>query len=114
MEEITILPKVCPSSTEQIACSPSGIEYNMSIRDYQNLSGAQVRVNRKATNRIMGNRKQSPSERDRNEKRKRALGEIFDIICDQEEEEMDNSSPIKKGICYYHDQEIPYTKKTKG
>lgn len=115
MDEIEILPQQGSPVAIQLAVSPRGESYSMSIRDYQSLGGAPLKVNRKGSNRIMGNRKQSPSEKDRDSRKKQALTEIFDLISHQEEERasLTSSSSVKR-ICHYHGRDIPYTKRTKG
>ena len=114
MEEIAILPSTNPSSIGQMAFSPEGIEYRMSIRDYQNLSGPPLRFNRKATNRIMGKRNKSPSEKDHDSKRKRALEDIFDIISNQEQVGPSSTSSATGGTCQYKGQVISYKKRRNG
>ena len=77
MDEIDILPIDNSRNNGQVIHSPTGAEYSMSIRDYQNLSRSNLKINKKKTNRIIGNRKRSPSEIDQDKKRKRALEEIL-------------------------------------
>jgi len=113
MEEIEILPTVGNSMADSNVSSPSGIEYSMSIRDYQSLSNSNLKVNRKKTNRIMGNRKRAPSEKDRDNRRKRALGEIFDIISEQEENGPNPTDEETNHICLYQGKEIQYVKLSK-
>jgi hypothetical protein len=113
MEEIEILPRVGNSVTDSNVSSPLGCEYSMSIRDYQSLSNSNLKVNRKKTNRIMGNRKRAPSEKDKDNKRKRALGEIFDIISEQEENDPNPTDEETKHICLYQGREIQYVKRSK-
>ena len=115
MEEIEILPR-SQSPHVGLTGSPDGVEYTMSIRDYQSLGTSSLKVNRKATNRIQGNRKRSPSERDRDEKRLRALNDLFSIISEQEYENPEplGPSPLPtRRICRYEGRDIPYTKRQK-
>ena len=111
MEEIEILPKQNNEATTPTVTSPSGIEYSMSIRDYQNLSNSSLKINRKKTNRIMGNRKRSPSEIDRNLKRRKALEEIFDMISKEEEDNLSQADTTINKVCTYKGQDIPYKKR---
>jgi hypothetical protein len=62
----------------------------------------------------MGNRKRSPSEIDKDTKRKRALEEIFDIISKQQGDDPDPEEPEIKKICKYKGRDVPYVKRTKG
>ena len=113
MDEIDILPNNSGNNGQTIH-TPTGAEYRMSIRDYQNLSRSNLKINKKKTNRIIGNRKRSPSEIDQDKKRKIALEEIFEMISKQEEEEdRDLENPDKKRVCKYKGQEIPYKKRRK-
>jgi len=68
----------------------------------------------KVTNRIMGNRRKSPSEIDRGMERKRVLAEIYDIVSKQESK---NPTPLDSTIapvCHYKGKKIPYKKRAKG
>ena len=115
MNEIELSPEHSSPKARQLISSPPSETHSISIRDYMKLNSPDVRVNRKATNRIMGNRKRPPSEVERSKKRKKALAEIYDIVTEQEEE---NPTPLdSKTIttCQYKGKTIPYKKRsTKG
>ena len=57
MDEIDILPNDNSRNNGQVVHTPTGVEYSMSIRDYQNLSRSNLKINKKKTNR--NNRKQT-------------------------------------------------------
>ena len=59
----------------------------------------------------MGNRKRSPSEIDRTVKRRKALGEIFDMISKEEDENLDQAATTIDKVCTYKGQDIPYKKR---
>lgn len=113
MDEIDILPQRGSPGESRSASSPSGVTYSMSIRDYQCLSGPSVKFNLKSTNRIMGNRTRSPSEQDRDKKRKQALTEIYDLISEQGSDGPSEPGPSKR-VCHYKGQDISYIKRSKG
>ena len=113
MDEIDILPEDNPGNNGQVINTPTGAEYGMSIRDYQNLSRSNLKINKKKTNRIRGNRKRSPSEIDQDRKRKKALGEIFEMISKQEEEDPGLQKTVNDKVCTYKGQVIPYKKRTR-
>ena len=112
MDEIDILPGNNSVNVGQAIHTPTGVKYSMSIRDYQDLSRSNLKINKKKTNRIIGNRKRSPSEIDQDKKRRRALEEIFEEISKQEKEESrDLEDHDMKKICRYKGREIPYRRR---
>ena len=115
MDQIEILPRRQSLPYKKTVESPEGVEYSMSIRDYQSLATSNLKVNKKGTNRIRGNRLRAPSEKDRDEKRARALDEIFRTIKDQEARKP--SSPdtdhTLNRTCHYNGRDIPYSKRQK-
>jgi hypothetical protein len=115
MDQIEILPRRQSLPYKETVESPEGVEYSMSIRDYQSLATSNLKVNRKGTNRIRGNRIRAPSEKDRDEKRARALDEIFHTIKKQEARKPsspDTDHTVDK-ICHYNGRDIPYSKRQK-
>ena len=114
MDEIEILPEQGSPKAEQLLLSPSTESYNMSIRDYKSLVSPGLKTNKKVTNRIMGNRKKSPSEIDRGRERKRALAEIYDIVSEQESIHPTPLDSTVIPVCHYKGKKIPYKKRVKG
>jgi len=113
MDEIEILPEYGSPKAKQLITSHISETYNISIRDYQCLCSPELKMNNKSTNRILGNRKRTPSEEDRTKERKLALAEIYDIISKQESRSPTPIDPTIRTVCHYKGKEIPYKKRSR-